>query len=425
MLPGRDNRAVSTLIGVVLLFGVFVILLSVYQAQLVPSQNKQVEFNHFQTVENEMTQFRADVLNAKRNGEERSATVTLGTRYPSRLIGVNPPDPSGSLRTTNQGEVEFSGLGGYAATTLCSGGEASTVESASVVYDSGYHELRDVESVSYENTFTARSFREAALFGPQDLVETDSDGNVQTLDLVILTGDYSETRVDTVTIDINATESNETTRDPSNDQFTLTVPSQFSPDEWENEVLSGVSVTATENTAGDADRVDLTFDTTDEVSLKCAAVGVGEQSPTVAYDPLAGVVAGEDQINPAAPGDVKLDDATTESGQGVVSMDFSNLANTDTQVVQARIPFYSGQGGSIPDFGFFSANENSDRQRLDVQGDFEDLTGLTTPIVVDADGTTTLWLDFNSPVGQNDWFIITLVFENGERGQYFVTLENN
>jgi hypothetical protein len=45
-------------------------------------------------------------------------------------------------------------------------------------------------------------------------------------------------------------------------------------------------------------------------------------------------------------------------------------------------------------------------------------------ITLDADTESTLWLDFDDGVQSNDWFVLTLQFDNGESGQYFISLRD-
>ncbi|MFP4530932.1 MAG: hypothetical protein ACLFNC_06550, partial [Halodesulfurarchaeum sp.] len=70
-LPG-DDRAVSTVIGFILIFAILIILLSTYQAVWVPIQNSQVEYDHYQTVSDDITDARSAIFEARTNGETQS-----------------------------------------------------------------------------------------------------------------------------------------------------------------------------------------------------------------------------------------------------------------------------------------------------------------------------------------------------------------
>ncbi len=95
-----DTRAVAPVLGAVLLFGIAVVAFSGYQATVVPNQNAEVEYNHFQEVKDQMVAFRALMYSAAQTNSIRTASVDLGTHYPARLFGINPPPAAGTLATS-------------------------------------------------------------------------------------------------------------------------------------------------------------------------------------------------------------------------------------------------------------------------------------------------------------------------------------
>ncbi|MFB6126637.1 MAG: hypothetical protein ABEJ79_04985 [Halolamina sp.] len=99
-----DERAVTVQIGAVILFAFLIIVLSIYQASVVPAQNQEIEFNHNQEVQNDMVDLRSAITDAASTGNAESAAVTLGTRYPSRALFVNPSSPSGAVRSVGTNE---------------------------------------------------------------------------------------------------------------------------------------------------------------------------------------------------------------------------------------------------------------------------------------------------------------------------------
>ena len=97
--PERRDRAVSAVVGFVLIFGVLVITFSLYQAQVVPQQNSQVEFEQHQEIQQQMVELRSNIVSMQGSTSTLSTAFDLGVRYPSRTIFVNPGPASGSLRT--------------------------------------------------------------------------------------------------------------------------------------------------------------------------------------------------------------------------------------------------------------------------------------------------------------------------------------
>jgi hypothetical protein len=251
-----DERAQSVVIGSLLVFTIIVLSFSAYQAFSVPSQNAEIEAEHFQDVEDQFSELRTSVVNAVGSDVSHSTAIDLGTRYPSRAIALNPPPAAGRLRTTDPGDVEFD-----TDEDVCRTG-AGTPTSRSLVYRPGYNEFQQPESIGYESRLVSRQFRDGSLFD-QRLVRSGSPSEI---DLYLLTGAVDENGVNTYSLELNATDEYTTTlTDP-----TITMPSRFEAATWNDEILSDRSaVTAT----NDGDRVKLDF-SGGEYRVSCAVVGL-------------------------------------------------------------------------------------------------------------------------------------------------------
>jgi hypothetical protein len=274
-----DERGQPVQIGFILLFGILVLAFSSYQAFVVPQQNAEVEFTHSQTVQDQFDELRNGISNAASNGNDQSVGISLGTRYPSRLIALNPPPAEGSLRTTNPGELEVQGLSDD-ETDLCAP-SASAVETRAVQYQPNYNEYQSLESITYENTFTARTFQNGERYSSQSLVQTAGGGGYNEIDLQVLTGSVSESGASLATVDLNP--SRRYTQEYDSVQPTLIVPSRVSPAMWEDEILaeqSGLVNDVTWNNAS-ASRVQIEFASGD-YAISCAAVGLNSEP---AYQP--------------------------------------------------------------------------------------------------------------------------------------------
>ena len=102
-----DNRAVAPVLGVILLFGIAAIGVSVWQTTVIPSQNADTEFNHYMEVQGDMGDLRQAHLETAASGEPKAPTLKLGVAYTTRVIGVNPPDPSGTIRDEDVGSFSL------------------------------------------------------------------------------------------------------------------------------------------------------------------------------------------------------------------------------------------------------------------------------------------------------------------------------
>jgi len=95
-----DDRSQAIQIGAVLIFGILVVFLALYQGFVVPNQNEEIEFNHNQELQSEMTDLRSTAVSMPDRTTTQSVSVGLGVRYPSRAIFVNPGPASGTLQTS-------------------------------------------------------------------------------------------------------------------------------------------------------------------------------------------------------------------------------------------------------------------------------------------------------------------------------------
>jgi len=95
-----DERAVSPVLGAVLLAGILVLLISVLQTQAVPAWNEEVEFDHNQRTTADLERLQSTILRVSTTGTSQPVTVELGALYPQRVFLRNfASDPSGSLAT--------------------------------------------------------------------------------------------------------------------------------------------------------------------------------------------------------------------------------------------------------------------------------------------------------------------------------------
>lgn len=93
----RDGRAVSEVIGFILLFGLVIAGASIIQTYGVPAQNERIEFDHNLRVQDDVVRLADSIETAGLTGAPVSATVEAGTDYPSRLFFFNPTPVSGVL----------------------------------------------------------------------------------------------------------------------------------------------------------------------------------------------------------------------------------------------------------------------------------------------------------------------------------------
>ncbi|WP_254840443.1 hypothetical protein [Natronomonas marina] len=305
------ERGQSVVVGSLLVFTILVLSFSAYQAFAVPSQNAEVEADHFQNTESQFSQLRSNVINSVGTDAVRSTAVRLGARYPNRMLALNPPPARGQLETTAPGDVEFT----TTTEDVCRTGGTPTTRS--LVYDPSYNEYRAPETIGYGSRIISRQFESGALYD-QRLV-TSGSGNDE-ISLYLLTGDVSASGVDAYSLAVNGSERHTTTLTSP----TIVLPSRFDADTWNAEIVDNRGDVSAASASGERVTLDFTGGTYD---VSCAVVGLGSDP---AFTPPADG-GGEDPP----------DEEDSGGGYGTGSeTDYSS--DEDTQTVSVRNGKWNG-----------------------------------------------------------------------------------
>lgn len=234
-----DNRAQSIHVGAVLLFGLLVLALTLYQAQGVPEENKQVEFEHSQQVGDEMVDLYTAVFETVISGEPQTATITLGTSYNDRLFFIYPPPASGTLQTTPNETVRLHNVTAVTDTNQSFdnywNNTTATYESQAITYEPNYRELRGAADYRIEYGMLAAEYDNSNITelrlaeNHQPIIDGDE------IELVVIDGELQsvDTNAESV-IPERVTGSTElTVRNATNTSgITLELPTALSDDHW-------------------------------------------------------------------------------------------------------------------------------------------------------------------------------------------------
>jgi hypothetical protein len=107
-----DDRGVSEVIGSILVFGLLISLLVVVQTQAVPNANQDVEFQHNQQLQQDLSQTSEALSRTANTGSGEAVSVSTGTTYPPRLVLFNPPAPTGNLRSSDKARLGLVNISG-------------------------------------------------------------------------------------------------------------------------------------------------------------------------------------------------------------------------------------------------------------------------------------------------------------------------
>jgi len=213
-----DDRAVAPIIGVILLFGIFFIGFAGYQAEYVPQQNAETEFQHYQDVQNDLTVVRNAISRAGQQNQNQFESVQLGTNYPQRILALNPPDPTGTLRTKGPYNI-----------IIDNGTESEEIKTRFIEYQNGYNEL-NIEPIYYENSVLYLDSEQRVFFEDQNLVQDNGD----TVVITALQREFSRSAVGRITVELYPTDSDNPL--PAGDEFEITLPTQLPETYWRDQL---------------------------------------------------------------------------------------------------------------------------------------------------------------------------------------------
>lgn len=251
---GRDVRAVSEVLGTILMFALLVLLLALVQLNMVPAENQQVEFEHNQRVQGDMLSLDRGILAAATENVPGSTQVELAARYPPRFFLLNPGVGAGSIETTLPGTVTLSGVVAPDADHYWNGSDR-TFRTRFVRYRPNYHEYRNPPATLYEHDALVN------VFGSGAVLPVDSGGfidgseiNLVTVDGALSLASTSSKAVETTPLSAPAQPIPVT--NASGEQIVLRLPTTLSQADWEGLLAdeltdSGGSVETVSVTAGD------------------------------------------------------------------------------------------------------------------------------------------------------------------------------
>ena len=298
MTFGGDDRAVAVQIGAVILLGFLVVSLSLYQATVVPDENGRVEFQHSQQVQESLQDLRNGILRTVSAGRTSPTTVSLGTRYPTRVVAVNPPPSSGRLATEAGGNVTLVNAKAIDDETADYwNGSDQEYDTRRLSYQPNYNVYQSAPRTTYANSVLYNEFdngNNASALTDQRLLE----GNL--IYVVTLDGSYGQSGTRAVSVSPTPVSASDRTVAVEGD-ISINVTTELTEGEWERLLedqyesnggriegnAGGVTVT------GDTLTVDLVPGKT--YRLRMAKVGVGTDVTDTSEQYLT-IVDGADSV---------------------------------------------------------------------------------------------------------------------------------
>ena len=275
---GDDDRAVSPVVGFVLMFALVMLIFTLYQSSVVPAQNEEVEFEHSQVVEGEMSQLNDALADVAAGGAPTSVTVSTGMQYPDRVLAVNPGNPAGTISTSDPGDVTLSGLEGD--NDYWEGDRTFTDATRLLSYTPSYNRMQQEATYHLEYGVYAEAYDSGNTLINSKGSLFANDG--ERINLLLIGGDYSETSLSaSVTAQPVSTSTEYRTLTATGSDSSIKLPTELSADAWQT-ILDGKDDVSFEGINGG--RVVIGLTNGEDYSLRITKVGLGgADEPGLAY----------------------------------------------------------------------------------------------------------------------------------------------
>jgi len=263
-----DERAVSAVIGFILLFGLLTLTLAMYQVQVVPQQNAQAEYQHNQEVTDDMVALRNSISTAGQADRATFARVNLGLTYQTRLASINPPPATGTLRTSESYNITISNRTEEYDTN---------VSTRFIEYEPRYNEI-STGSIWYENSVLyvderdERDGQPVQILEDQHLVTNQSD----TVRVTAVQNEFEESGTDRISVELYPAEALEGSDIPEG-ELDVIIPTRLNKSEYWDDQL-GESIQIQEDFFADGvHRLNTSNSTVHSDDLELNAINLREQ----------------------------------------------------------------------------------------------------------------------------------------------------
>jgi hypothetical protein len=318
-----EERAVSPVLGGILIFGLTMSLLILTQVSVVPAANQQIEFEHNQGLQEDFERFQGSTTRVAASGASESVDVDLGVRYPNRFFLVNPAPASGQLSTDAASIVieNVTSTNPETADYYASLGNDATYDTKRLVYEPNYRQYGNAPRTFYENGVIFNEYGEDTTLVVASTPLVDGTD----ITLVLIDGDVDEYTTGTTRLTVQAASApaNRVAVTENGDPITLRLDTLVPESDWQTYADSQSAVTLHKYTDTDGDphtpnEVVLVLDDTRDYTLRVARLTVGENAAVdaPAYVTSVGSYASSVPANTSITYTVELRDAQHNAVRG-------------------------------------------------------------------------------------------------------------
>lgn len=359
----RDCRAVTPVIGFILLFGLLVMLLAMYQAQIVPQQSAQAEFQHNQEVQNDLIELRNSISTAGQADRPTFTRINLGPTYETRVVGINPAPAAGTLRTSESYNITISNR---------TAAYDKNVSTRFLEYEPRYNELT-TGSIWYEHSVLyvdERDERAVQILQNQNIKKNESEK----VRLTALQNEFESSGTQRTKIELFPTESVNESDIPTG-ELDIIIPTRLNKSEYWADHL-GNSVELQENYhANGVHRLNMSNSTVHSDNFEFNTVGLRE-NPIGQAKQNVGPSSQRDTVvpSPSVPETPdRFERGSGEYGDGEYDEDSSDLWDEDGNLVTGDLE--RDQPGQ--ELSFFTAGNVNINRDLIIERQNRDLEMIT------------------------------------------------
>lgn len=222
---------VSPLVGMLLIFAILVALLALVQLTAVPIWNQAEEFDHQNTVQNDLQRLSASIQTTASAGTVGSTSVEMGMTYPHRAFTRSPPSPTGTLSMGDAGTFTVdNAVAVNPETRDYWNGNPRDFTTARLTYEPRYNEISGLTTVHEGNVMYHRQGNGTALASDRKPVKG------RTLRLTSLAGNFSTTTVsatDVETFPVSAPTRRTSVTSDDNSPLRFEIPTELPEARWD------------------------------------------------------------------------------------------------------------------------------------------------------------------------------------------------
>lgn len=328
----RDGRGSSTLLALMIGFGLVVSLVMLLQVNAVPMWNADVEFGHSGDLAGDVAGIDEAILRAATQGDDSRVGVDSSADLPDRTLFVNPGTSPGSIEMTTPLGVTVENLVVLGPDGKYWDGSPHTFETQALLVAAEYTTLQNDPTAVLEGSvsFTAHDSGGQVL-AEQFLVDGDS------ISLVLLIGSADSHTPIVEGLSVTPVSTGTTFRTATgSDPLTITLPTRLSETHWRGALADEPNVVAIDYvTSGGVNYVTIRFapDVSYEFHISLVGIDYTGGAPDPAY---IVVTDGDDAVLPESATHhvtVAVRDAFGNPASGArVTVDDSGLVGTLTPV---------------------------------------------------------------------------------------------